>query len=411
MKVTFYSDFLNHHQLPFCLAMNKLTQGEFTFVATTPVPQERLDLGYYDMNKEYPFVLTTYDSPENARMAQDLSIESDVIILGVAAKEYIELRNEYGKLTFFFSERVFKHGLSMKSLRSYIGLLLRHNWYKSESTYMLCASAYTAFDYGMAGLFRGKTFKWGYFPDVKRQNIDALMQRKDIAREQLIQRGRRNEHSTMKPQGLKRSYASILWVGRLIGWKHPDASIRMAEKLKKEGYDFDLKIVGSGEMEDLLRNMIHEKDLDNCVHMLGAMSPEAVREQMEDADIFLFTSDFNEGWGAVLNESMNSGCAVVASHAIGSAPFLIRDGENGFIYKNGDEGKLYERVVQLINNPELRERLGRNACRTLENIWNAEVAAERFFQLSQALLDGKSLDIFEEGPCSRAKMLQNGWYR
>ncbi len=53
--------------------------------------------------------------------------------------------------------------------------------------------------------------------------------------------------------------------------------------------------------------------------MLGAMSPDKVRAYMERADVFLFTSDFNEGWGAVLNESMNSGCAVVASHAMVSA--------------------------------------------------------------------------------------------
>lgn len=51
------------------------------------------------------------------------------------------------------------------------------------------------------------------------------------------------------------------------------------------------------------------------------MKASEVRSYMEKADIYLFTSDFNEGWGAVLNESMNSGCAVVASHAIGSVPF------------------------------------------------------------------------------------------
>ena len=49
---------------------------------------------------------------------------------------------------------------------------------------------------------------------------------------------------------------------------------------------------------------------------------------MEKSEIFLFTSDKGEGWGAVLNESMNSACAVVASHAIGSVPFLLKDGEN-----------------------------------------------------------------------------------
>ena len=252
---------------------------------------------------------------------------------------------------------------------------------------MLCASAYTPFDYSLTGSYLGKTFKWGYFPEVKSQNIDALMRLK----------------------GLK-GKPSILWVGRLIELKHPDASIRLAEKLKQKGYDFELNIIGNGALEQQLQQMIHDKQLDNCVSMLGAMSPEKVRDYMEAADIFLFTSDFNEGWGAVLNEAMNSGCAVVASHAIGSVPFLIRDGENGLIYKNGDETGLFNRVVGLIDHPEKRERMGRMAYQALADQWNAETAASRFLQLCQAIQDGRPLDLFEEGPCSSAAILRNGWY-
>ena len=48
-----------------------------------------------------------------------------------------------------------------------------------------------------------------------------------------------------------------------------------------------------------------------------------------------------EGWGAVLNEAMNSGCACIASHAIGSAGFLIEHGENGFVYRDGDMDDFY----------------------------------------------------------------------
>ena len=103
MKVTFFSNFLNHHQLPFCLAMDKLTEGQFTFVATTPVPQDRLQMGYHDMNKQYPFVLTTYDSEENEHVAQMLAMRSDVIITGSAPEIYTKMRIEQGKLTFRYS--------------------------------------------------------------------------------------------------------------------------------------------------------------------------------------------------------------------------------------------------------------------------------------------------------------------
>lgn len=213
----------------------------------------------------------------------------------------------------------------------------------------------------------------------------------------------------MQLKGVK-GKPSILWVGRLIELKHPDASIRLAEKLKQKDYDFELNIIGNGAMEQQLRQMIHERHLDDCASMLGAMSPEKVRDYMEAADIFLFTSDFNEGWGAVLNEAMNSGCAVVASHAIGSVPFLIRDGVNGLIYKNGDETGLFNRVVELIECPEKRERMGRMAYRALADQWNAETAASRFLQLCQAIQNGRPLDLFKDGPCSRAEILRNGWY-
>ncbi len=396
MRVAFFSNYMNHHQLPFSLAMDKLTDGNYTFVATTTVPQERLAMGYHDMNKQYPFVLTTYDSPENAQKALALALESDVIITGSAPEMYTRLRIERNRLTFRYSERIFKEGLLHLKTPHKLGSMMKHHTrYRSKQLYMLCASAYTPRDFGLVGAYKGKTFKWGYFPEVKRQEIDRLMQKK----------------TTCQLTGLKYPPVSILWAGRLIGWKHPEAAIYVAEQLKQNGYRFDMQIIGNGEMQEQLQRMIRDKQLDDCVNMLGAMSPEAVREHMEAADIFLFTSDFNEGWGAVLNESMNSGGAVVASHAIGSVPFLIQDGVNGLIYKNGDIDSLYEHVERLVCEPALREQLGRNAYQTLVDQWNADVAAERFLQLTQALLDGKSPDLFEEGPCSRAKVLQNRWYK
>lgn len=389
MKVTFFSNYLNHHQLPLCLAMDRLTEGNFIFVATTPVPAKRLSMGYHDMNKQYSFVLTTYDSAENEYMAQVLAQKSDVIIIGSAPKKYRNMRLKQNKLTFNYSERWYKQGLPFSKIsRSFVSSLLHYGRWLGKPAYMLCASAYTAADCAKFGNFLGRTYKWGYFPEVKLQDIDALLYQKR-----------------------KNAKVSIVWAGRMIDWKHPDDAIKTAERLKKNGYVFDMNIIGNGEMEAQLRSMICDKELEGCVHMLGAMSPEAVRQHMENADIFLFTSDFNEGWGAVLNESMNSACAVVASHAIGSVPFLIDDGKNGFIYKNGDEDSLYERVVQLVKNPGLREEMGRNAYRTLAEQWNAEVAAERFIALAQALVDGKKADLFDDGPCSKARVLKNGWYK
>ena len=206
--------------------------------------------------------------------------------------------------------------------------------------------------------------------------------------------------------------SSLLWAARFIDWKHPEIPILIAERLKKAGYKFKLNLIGNGVMEKQIDEMIKEKGLEDCVFMLGAMKPGEVRLHMEKSQIFLFTSDFKEGWGAVLNESMNSGCAVVASHAIGSVPYLIEDGKNGLIYKNGDIDDLYNKVKYLLDNPEKSEGIGKNAYETLKTTWNAEVAAERFVVLATKLLNGENIEnLYDNGPCSKAEILKNNWYK
>ena len=158
--------------------------------------------------------------------------------------------------------------------------------------------------------------------------------------------------------------------------------------------------------------MIADKGLSDCVEMLGSMPPEDVRTHMENADIYLFTSDFNEGWGAVLNESMNSGCAVVASHAIGSVPFLVQDGENGLVYQNGSQEHLEQQVKKLLDDIVLRKRLGEKAYETITTLWSADVAAYRIIELSNRILNGdKPFAVHDSGPCSRAEILKNDWFQ
>lgn len=378
MKVAFFSNYLNHHQLPFCLAMLELTQGEFTFVASSQVSQERLNLGYTDMNAQYPFVLRTYESKDAENKAMELARECDVMIIGSAPERYFQERVKHNKPVFRYAEREFKKDYrALFSPRARYRYHQKHTRYRKAPVYMLCASAYTAPDYALFGAYKGKTYKWGYFPEVKMQDIEVLLA---------------NKQNKQKPL--------LLWVGRLIDWKHPDKAVWVAQQLKAAGYEFQMKIIGTGTMEPELRQQIMDKQLQDCVQMPGAMPPEQVRDIMEQADVFLFTSDRNEGWGAVLNEAMNSGCAVVANKAIGSVPFLIENGKNGSIYKKPED--LLENVCLLLDKPELRQQLGQAAYRTLESTWNAREAAGRLLELADWLQAGNGGSPFTEGPGSKA---------
>ena len=382
MKVSFFTNYLNHHQLPFCMEMDKLTRGNYRFIALRTVPGGRLALGYGDANEHFPFVLKAYAEEDGKKKAEIIVDASDAVIVGAAPDECLKMGIRKGKITLKYSERICKQGKWKVFLPRYF----RHILFRNKHLYMLCASAYTAYDYSLIGAYINKTYKWGYFPEVKRYDLDVLF------------------------AGKKKEKVLILWCGRMIGWKHPEAAIEIAQRLKRDGYDFEMNFIGGGPMEDELRETIRKKDLEDCVRLLGTMSPEMVRNYMECADIFLFTSDFNEGWGAVLNESMNSGCAVVASHAIGSVPFLIRHGKNGLIYKNGNTEDLYKKTKRLVDSVELRRSMGEKAYHTIADLWNAEVAAKRLLQLIEELQKHGQCDLFEDGPCSRAEIMRNNWF-
>ncbi len=203
----------------------------------------------------------------------------------------------------------------------------------------------------------------------------------------------------------------MVWT--LSDWKHPDDVIEVAKRLHEAGCCFKIEMIGTGEMEQQLKRQASEAGLlGENIRFLGAMSPEAVRRHMESASICLFTSDRQEGWGAVLNEAMNSGCAVVASDAAGATPYLVNDGVNGSVYHSGNIQELYEKVRRLLENTTMQYSFGKAAYQTITELWNAEVAAKRFLQLSQALLNGTDASgLFANGPCSPAKPLREDWYQ
>lgn len=383
MKLVFISNYFNHHQKALSETFNNKLNEKYLFIATTLMREERKKLGYDE--KDNPgYVLQTYLTKQNQKLVKQELINADVIIAGSAPEDLLQQCIRKNKLVFRYSERPLKKG---REPLKYIPRFFRWHWRNPfwKPIYMLCASAYTAGDYAMFGLFRNNTYKWGYFPEMKLyEDIDSLFRQK-----------KKN---------------NILWCGRFLDWKHPDDALRVALCLKNNGLQFTLNIIGSGNMERQLKQMIIDYHLEDYVHVLGSMSPGEVRKYMEQSSIFLFTSDKQEGWGAVLNESMNSGCAVVASHAIGSVPFLLKNDKNGLVYKSGDIDMLYEKVKYLLEHPEEQKKLGIAAYHTIVGEWNAEVAAERFINLAEHILAGeKNPDLYKTGPCSKAEIIQDDW--
>lgn len=382
MTITFFSNYMNIHQLPFCEELMKHIGTEnFKFVSTRQMDSDRVQMGFEDMNVTKPFVVREYEDEVGRKEAHRLAIDSDVVIFGSAPTSYLNERMRLNKLAFKYNERILKRGDWMyfhPAIQRQIRKTFTDN--NNKDLYVLCASAYTKRDLSLFGFPGEKCFKWGYFPEVK--HYDSY--------EQVV---------ASKKTALKRPGVSILWAGRLIGWKHPEVPVYVAKQLRKKGINFELNMIGEGPERERTAMLIAKNHLEDFVHLLGAKEHDFVLEMMEKSDIFLFTSDRNEGWGAVLNEAMNAGCAVVANKAIGSVPFLIEDGKSGLMYSSQKES--VEKIMYLIGKEGEIQRLGKRAKEATSNVWSIENATANLMTLIEELSNGDKITN-KKGPCSRA---------
>lgn len=372
MEVVFLTNFLTHHQTPFCEEMYEKQGINFHLVVMRSADPEQRKLGYKELNDLYPYVIKTYEGREQEAM--ELCERADVVIWGSAPEKYTRKRLEQNKLTFVYTERIFKKGRIYALHPAMIRTMYRkYTAKRNKKQYYLCASGYTASDINPYVHTPDKFFKWGYFPETRTYaDVNGLLE--------------------------KKKENSIIWVGRYIDWKHPEVAIEIAKRLKKDGYQFGLNMIGNGVMLEDIKRIVQKEGLEDCVHIMGGVPSDQVRTYMEQAQIHMFTSDRNEGWGAVLNESMNSACAVVANQAIGSVPFLITEGENGYTYKTINE--LYRHICYLLDHPEDRKLVSQKAYQTITHNWNAEIAAQRLLKLSEDLLTG-TIPEYQEGPCAK----------
>lgn len=387
MKFSIFSNFFNHHQKPVCDVLFEKLGPNLTFVSTVAMPQSFKDNGYEDYS-EVTYNLLSFENNENKEKAEDLIISSDVVLFGDAPFELIMPRLKMNKLTFLSTERIFKKGEYQRfDFRIILELFKQHTKFRNYNNYMLCAGAFVAADYKWVWAYPNKFFKWGYFPTVPKIDIESIIDEKTS--------------STFK----------ILMVCRMIDWKHPNLALEMAFQLKENNVKFELQIIGRGELLSDLEKNIQDYELSNYVKLLGSLPNSEVAFKMRESNVLIFTSDRNEGWGAVANEAMANGCAVVGSNQIGSLPFLIKPGISGLIFKSNSSQDLTEKVLSLYHNPSHLKKICLNAYRDISNIWSPENAAKNLLYLSNSLLENKVAPLIDEGPCSKAEKLTFDWYK
>ena len=157
----------------------------------------------------------------------------------------------------------------------------------------------------------------------------------------------------------------ILYVGRLINQKGIFDLLKAFQLVSGELADSGLVLVGSGKDENHYRDFCKTNNLKN-VFFAGFMHQEALVQYYAVADVFVLPTH-SDPWGLVLNEAMACGLAVVSSDVAGAALDLIRNGENGYIFKKGDIHGLAVYLKNILSDEYKLAEMGRKSAEIIQD--------------------------------------------
>lgn len=172
---------------------------------------------------------------------------------------------------------------------------------------------------------------------------------------EVIRHGIDLEHFSMPSARFEDREARLLLLGRLHRQKGIDIALKALESLKQE--DWTLDIVGSGEEEGKIKELIKNYDLDGKVKLYPATAD--VPEVLKNHDIMLVPSRW-EGLGIVIMEAMTAGRVVIGSR-VGGIPELIEDGKTGFLVEPENSDELAKQILYCLNNRESCREVAENA--------------------------------------------------
>lgn len=158
---------------------------------------------------------------------------------------------------------------------------------------------------------------------------------------------------------------TIVCVGRLVTQKRFDRAIRLAKRLKSEGYsDVKIRIIGDGGLKEELTAQATTLDVADMVEFAGFRKNPF--PQVKAADMLLCPSEA-EGFSLVICEAMCLGVPVVATRTAGPTEIIGGDNTYGLLCDHDDEA-IYQAVAKMIDDAQLRSHYKAMALRRAEKM-------------------------------------------
>lgn len=172
-------------------------------------------------------------------------------------------------------------------------------------------------------------------------------------------------------------------LARLHPVKGVDVFIKAAHKVLQKRQDVEFFIAGDGEEREKLLKLIKELKVDNKVHMLGYLQdPYSFISQI---DVNTNTS-YSESFPYVILEGGVFKKTIIASN-VGGVKDLVIDGETGLLFEPGDTDTLSEHILTLVENEQLRKKMGWNLYNRIKQFYTSERMADKHIFIYQQILE------------------------
>lgn len=163
---------------------------------------------------------------------------------------------------------------------------------------------------------------------------------------------------------------TVLSTAAITPLKNTLSLIDATTRLAANGCDVELRLAGSLDHKDYVqrvRERIEQKGLEKHTLLLGKVGTEEVQKELSTAAVFALVS-VQENSPVGIEEAMAAGVPVVTSNRCGM-PYMVRDGESGFLVNPNNPDDIARRLGQLLKDDELRRSMGAKG---------REIALDRF---------------------------------
>ena len=279
-------------------------------------------------------------------------------------------RNLRGKLNMIwaerFAERRERSTLETLAMKGVVRLL------NSRNMHLMTLGSGAEQDYRGYGATRWRVWKYGYAV----QPLESEPAARELPRGEPLR---------------------LVFIGALRSKKGVDVLLRALGERELVGGAWRLRLVGDGRDRARLEALAAELGIAAQVEFAGSVSHDEIGSVYRDADVFVLPSRY-EGWGAVVNEAMEHGVAVLGSDGAGSVRMLVEHGSTGFVFPAGDHAALTALLKQLVADPGMCARMGRAGRERIKQFRPA-VSAQRVTALLRGLTGHDAMPEFADGLC------------